>query len=244
MPADRREREEAPVSDTIEQATISVEAAQRVLAAALAEAQRSGLAMCVAVSGLAGDLKAFARMDGAPPLSARIAMDKAYTVAAFGLPTHAWWDLIKDEPALVHGITKTERLVIFGGGVLLVLDGQRVGAVGVSGGSAEEDRRVAEAGAAALPDDDRARGRVAEGPVTGAGRARLLVARSRLLAEVDCRSTAPRRLASPAGQVGVVAGRAARALVIACATERTAGATTAGSKRDVGPVTETAAAVG
>lgn len=140
------------VSDTIDQATISLEAAQRVLAAALAEAQRSGLTVCIAVGGVAGDLKAFARMDGAPLLSSGIAMDKAYSVAAFGgLPTHAWWDLIKDEPALVHGITKTDRLVIFGGGVPLVGDGQRVGAVGVSGGSAEEDRRVAEAGGAAFP---------------------------------------------------------------------------------------------
>lgn len=77
-------------------------------------------------------------------------MDKAYTVSAFGLPTHAWWDVIKDEPALVHGITKTERLIIFGGGVPLVVDGRPVGAVGASGGTADDDRRIAEAGAAAL----------------------------------------------------------------------------------------------
>jgi uncharacterized protein GlcG (DUF336 family) len=138
------------VSDTIDQTTVSLEAAQRVVACALAEAEGSGLAVCVAVAGVAGDLKAFARMDGAPLLSSGIAMDKAYTVAAFGLPTHAWWDAIKDEPALVHGITQTERLIIFGGGVPLVVGGRQVGAVGASGGSADEDRRVAEAGAAAL----------------------------------------------------------------------------------------------
>jgi uncharacterized protein GlcG (DUF336 family) len=138
------------VSDTIDQPTVSLEAAQRVLASALAEAEGSKLNVCIAVTGVAGDLKAFARMDGAPLFSTGIAMDKAYTVAAFGLPTHDWWDLIKDEPALLHGITKTERLVVFGGGVPLLVDGQRVGAVGVSGGSAEEDRRVAEAGAGAL----------------------------------------------------------------------------------------------
>ena len=138
------------MSDTIDQPTVSLAAAQRVVAAAVTEAERSGLAVCVAVSGAAGDLKAFVRMDGAPLLSAGIAMDKAYTVSAFGLPTHAWWDVIKDEPALVHGITKTERLIVFGGGVPLVVDGRQVGAVGASGGSAEEDRRVADAGAAAL----------------------------------------------------------------------------------------------
>lgn len=139
------------MSETIDQPTVCLAAAQRVLAGALAQAETAGLAVCVAVAGTGGDLKAFARMDGAPLLSSGIAIDKAYTVAAFGgLPTHAWWDLIKDEPALVHGITKTERLIVFGGGVPLLVDGRPVGAVGVSGGSAEQDRQVAEAGAAAL----------------------------------------------------------------------------------------------
>ena len=50
----------------------------------------------------------------------------------------------------MHGLTKTPRLVVFGGGVALVVDGQVVGAIGVSGGSSQEDREVAEAGAAAL----------------------------------------------------------------------------------------------
>lgn len=133
------------------QPTLTLEAARRIVDAAVAEAQRLGIAVAVAVAGRAGDLVAFARMDGAPLLSSSIAQDKAYTVCAFnGLPTHAWWDLIKDEPALVHGITKTDRLIVFGGGVPVVVDGELVGAVGVSGGSAEQDRAVAEAGAGAV----------------------------------------------------------------------------------------------
>ena len=51
---------------------------------------------------------------------------------------------------LLHGIVKTDRLVVFGGGVPLVADGRTVGAIGVSGGSSEQDVRVAEAGAAAV----------------------------------------------------------------------------------------------
>lgn len=58
--------------------------------------------------------------------------------------------MIQDEPALVHGITHTPRLTIFGGGVGIRVDGQLVGAVGVSGGSAEEDAAIAAAGAAAI----------------------------------------------------------------------------------------------
>lgn len=91
------------MKDTIDQPTISLAAAQRVVAGAVAEAERNGLSMSIAVTGAAGDLKAFVRMDGAPLLATGIAMDKAYTVSAFGLPTHAWWDVIKDDPALVHG---------------------------------------------------------------------------------------------------------------------------------------------
>ncbi|PJE13737.1 MAG: cobalamin adenosyltransferase [Mycobacterium sp.] len=127
---------------------LTLAGAQRVLDASLAHARSLGVAACVAVSDRAGLLLAFARMDGAAQLSVSIAQDKAYTVAAFGgLGTHQWFDLIKDDPPLLHGIVKTERLIVFGGGVPVWSGGQLAGAVGVSGGSAEQDRAVAEAGA-------------------------------------------------------------------------------------------------
>ena len=131
-------------------ATITLSGAQQVLTAALDHATALGVPVCLAVVDRAGHLLAFARMDGAPLLSAGIAQDKAYTVAAFGLPTHAWWDLIKDEPPLREGIVKTDRLIVFGGGVPLLADGVLVGAIGVSGGTADQDRDIAEAGARAL----------------------------------------------------------------------------------------------
>jgi glc operon protein GlcG len=135
-------------------ATLTPEGARRALEGALAHAASIGVAVCVAVSDQAGHPLAFARMDGAPLLSATLAQDKAYTVAAFGgMPTHAWFDLIKDEPSLLHGIVKTDRLIVFGGGVAVRRAGRLVGAVGASGGSAEQDREIAEAGAAALGDD-------------------------------------------------------------------------------------------
>ncbi len=130
--------------------SVSLVGGQRVLAAAVEEAATIRVPSCVAVVDQAGNLLAFARMDGAPLLSSQLAQDKAYTVAAFGLPTHAWWDLLQGEPALLHGIVKTDRLIVFGGGVPIVVGGEHVGAIGVSGGSAEQDRQVAEAGAAAL----------------------------------------------------------------------------------------------
>src|SRR6516162_4297831 len=123
---------EVLMRDVLQQKSISFDGATRVLAEATAEADRVGVAVCVAVADRAGHLVAFGRMDGAPLLSAQIAQDKAYTVSAFGLPTHEWWDLVREEPALLHGMVKTDRLIIFGGGVPLVRGDEAVGAVAVS----------------------------------------------------------------------------------------------------------------
>lgn len=125
--------------------------ARAALEAGLARAGELGVAVNVAVSDAAGNLLAFARMDGAPFLSTSIAQDKAWTVAAFnGIPTHEWFGLIEGEPALREGIVHRDRLVVFGGGIPIRVDSVLVGAVGVSGGSADQDRAVAEAAAAAV----------------------------------------------------------------------------------------------
>lgn len=131
--------------------TLTLPGAQRVLNASLTAADELAVAVCVAVTDRSGHLLAFARMDGAALLSVSIAQDKAYTVAAFGgLATHEWFGMIKDEPALLRGIVKTDRLIVFAGGVPVRSGGVLAGAVGVSGGSAEQDRAIAEAGAAAV----------------------------------------------------------------------------------------------
>ena len=131
--------------------SVTLGAAQRAVAAALTEAQNLSVEVCVAVADSAGHLLAFARMDRAPILSAQIAQDKAYSVAAFGgLPTSEWWPLLESDPPLLHGITKTDRLIVFGGGVPLVAAGRTVGAIGVSGGSSEQDATIAKAGAAVV----------------------------------------------------------------------------------------------
>jgi glc operon protein GlcG len=138
-------------ADFIMAPTVTLAAAQRAVAAALLEAERLSVDVCIAASDRAGHLLAFARMDRAPLLCVQIAQDKAYSVATFGgLPTGEWWRLLESEPALMHGIVKTDRLVVFGGGVPLVSEGRTIGGIGVSGGSSEQDVRIAEAGAEAL----------------------------------------------------------------------------------------------
>jgi glc operon protein GlcG len=147
QPADRYGND----TDFIMAPTVRLAAAQRAVAAAVAEAERLSVDVCIAAADSAGHLLAFARMDRAPLLCIQLAQDKAYSVSSFGgLPTGEWWRLLESEPALLHGIVKTNRLIVFGGGVPLVCEGRTVGAIGVSGGSSEQDVRIAEAGAAAV----------------------------------------------------------------------------------------------
>ncbi len=139
------------MSFTTNRSTLTAEGAWAILQAAWRKSQEIGVPVNISVVDSAGNELGFLRPDGAPLLSAGIARDKAYTVCAFnGLPTHEWWDLLRDEPALLQGIPHRDRLVIFGGGVPVLIDGVLVGAVGCSGGSAEQDRTVAEAGVSAV----------------------------------------------------------------------------------------------
>ena len=136
---------------TFPKASISTEAAHQLIAAAEAKAAEIGTPMVIAVVDDGGVLKAFSRMDGAALLSVQVAQDKAYTAVGFGMPTHGWHDFIKDDPPLADGATTgIDRLVIFGGGYPITVDGEVVGAVGVSGGHYSEDQQVAEAGLQAI----------------------------------------------------------------------------------------------
>ena len=106
--------------------------------------------MCIAVVDSDGTLKAFSRMDGAPLLSVQIAQDKAYTAISFGLATHEWYDFIKNDAPLLHGIVKSDRLIVFGGGYPIKAQEGIIGGIGVSGGHYTDDMEVAQAALAAL----------------------------------------------------------------------------------------------
>jgi uncharacterized protein GlcG (DUF336 family) len=138
------------MAKTTTKSSITSEGAEAVLKAAAAKAEAMGIPMVIAIVDESGVLKAFQRMDGAPLLSVELATDKAYTAAAYGFPTHGWFDFIKDDPPLLHGIIKTPRLIVFGGGYPITVDGAVVGGIGVSGGHYKQDMEVAEAGLAAL----------------------------------------------------------------------------------------------
>lgn len=136
--------------NTFQKASITVEAAHRLIAAAEAKAKAMGKPMCIAVVDSDGTLKAFSRMDGAPLLSVDIAQDKAYTAISFGMASHEWYDFIKNDPPLLHGIVKTDRLVVFGGGYPIQTNEGIIGGIGVSGGHYTDDMEVAKGGLEAL----------------------------------------------------------------------------------------------
>jgi uncharacterized protein GlcG (DUF336 family) len=120
----------------------------KILEAVTNKAEELEIKINAAVVDEGANLKAFIRMDEAALLSSEIAQNKAYTAAAFGKPTHEWYPMIKDEPALLTGIVHTNKLVVFGGGIPLMVNGIIAGGIGVSGGTSEEDVLCAQAGLA------------------------------------------------------------------------------------------------
>lgn len=129
---------------------LSSEAAQDAVAAAIAHAERMGVRVNAAAVDASGVLLAFRRMDGAFLHSIDIAIDKAYTAASFGFATEAWGALIEGDAALKACMPARPRLVVLGGGVPAHEGAQLVGAVGVSGASAEQDAACARAAIAAI----------------------------------------------------------------------------------------------
>jgi uncharacterized protein GlcG (DUF336 family) len=126
-------------------------AAQAAATAAVNAAAAIGARVNVALVDASGVLAGFLRMPGAPLHSVEIAIDKAYTAASFGLATSRWTEVLQSHsPAVRDGLVQRPRFVAFGGGLPIVEGGQCIGAIGVSGGSEQQDEQIARAGLAAL----------------------------------------------------------------------------------------------
>jgi uncharacterized protein GlcG (DUF336 family) len=122
-----------------------------IVEAAIEEAKKIGQPMNIAIVDAGANLMAFMRMDGAWLGSIDIAINKAFTARAFDIPTlelghnSQSGDQFFGIHASNHG-----RVMIFAGGIPIRVNGQIAGAVGVSGGSGEQDQAVAKAAVAAL----------------------------------------------------------------------------------------------
>lgn len=137
-------------ASTVSLRSLSSEAAHAAVAAAVAHARGLGVRVNVAAVDASGVLVAFLRMDGAFLHSIEIAIDKAYTAAGFGFPTEGWAAAMAGDEMLKAALSVRPRLVVVGGGVPAYEGAQRVGAIGVSGASAEQDAACARAALAAI----------------------------------------------------------------------------------------------
>jgi uncharacterized protein GlcG (DUF336 family) len=119
--------------------------------AAVGKSMELGVSVSIAVVNGAGHLVCFERMDSAPFQTAKIAVDKAYSVAGNGMATHEFWEVVRQEEALLHGVATIDGATIIGGGLPVLHDGELVGAVGISGKSSmNQDREIAEAAVEAV----------------------------------------------------------------------------------------------
>src|ERR1700732_35871 len=120
------------MTNVIKKHSISSDLAQKMVDAAVAKASELGVSENVTILDDGGNLKAFSRMDGAPIPTIEMAQNKAYT-ALLGVSTQDFFNFIKGEPSLVAGVPTLARMAAWGGGFPIKVDGEIVGAIGLSG---------------------------------------------------------------------------------------------------------------
>jgi uncharacterized protein GlcG (DUF336 family) len=125
---------------------LTLDDCKKISAAAEAEAKKNNWNVCIAILDDGGHLLHLARMDGASPANARIAIAKGRTAAESRRSTAVWQERIKPRPEMLRmpGITPIQ------GGLPIVVEGTCVGAVGISGVQSHEDEQIAAAGIKAV----------------------------------------------------------------------------------------------
>ena len=120
------------MANVVKKHSISFELAQKMVNEAVAKARELGVSENVAILDDGGNLKAFSRMDGAPLPTIEMAQNKAYT-ALLGVSTQDFFNFIQGDPSLLAGIPTLARMAAWGGGFPIKVNGEVVGAIGVSG---------------------------------------------------------------------------------------------------------------
>jgi uncharacterized protein GlcG (DUF336 family) len=140
------------MTDVVRKYSISSELAQKMVERAVAKARELGVSENVTILDDGGNLKAFTRMDGAPILSVEMSQNKAYT-ALFGVSTQEFFDFIQGDPSLLAGVPTLARVAAWGGGFPIKVNGEIVGAIGLSGAPAvQNDVDCATAALVLVPD--------------------------------------------------------------------------------------------
>jgi glc operon protein GlcG len=125
---------------------LTLDDCRKISDAAEAEARKNKWNVCIAILDDGGHLLHLARMDGASPANARIAIEKGRTAAESRRSTAVWQERIKARPELL----RMPEITPIQGGLPIVVEGICIGAVGISGVQSHEDEQIAKAGIDAL----------------------------------------------------------------------------------------------
>jgi glc operon protein GlcG len=126
---------------------LTLEDCEKIAAASMAEARKNNWNVAIAILDDGGHLLHFARMDGATPANATIAVEKSRTAAISRRSSGMWEELIKGGRT---AMLKMPGVLPVQGGMPIVADGTCIGAVGVSGVQSQQDEQIAQAGIDAL----------------------------------------------------------------------------------------------
>jgi uncharacterized protein GlcG (DUF336 family) len=130
---------------------LTLEAAEVVLAAAVAKAESLGAAPVIVVTDAAGGVTSLARLDGAPPIAIRHALAKASSASGLKRSTDEFLaKRLTQDDVLWRAISGKGDAFVVQGGFPLMVDGRVLGAIGVATGPHEHDSEIAQAGVAAL----------------------------------------------------------------------------------------------
>lgn len=135
---------------TFATSTIALSTAQGAIDAGIEAAKALGIPMSIVIVDPAGLPKAVARMDGASILTYEVAYKKAWTAAVTGAPTAGVHQFVASDAGSLLSMPHVDNFSVVAGGLPIRADESCVGAVGVSGATAELDLKVAEAVVAAL----------------------------------------------------------------------------------------------
>jgi len=129
---------------------LSLDLALALLARVREEAEARDLSLAAAVVDSAGDVLASQRMDGAALGAMQLAVGKAYTAASLATPSGEFGQSTQPGGDDWGWNTTDPRVVVYAGGIPLLVEGELVGAIGASGGTATEDEECVAAAASAL----------------------------------------------------------------------------------------------
>lgn len=127
---------------TVATSNLSLETANALMVEIRRACEARGFAPAIAIADAGGHLRAFERADAAPFLTAEVAVNKAWTSAAYGLSTHDW-NKYMGEPT-VAPLAHHPRLMPVGGGLPFHIDGKLAGGIGISGGTSLQDHEAGE----------------------------------------------------------------------------------------------------